>query len=256
MARQDALHENREEWKGKYMSEENDWKSRVLPRVDLRESAFRKYEHYIAMACQGSYELDVRKEMKNTARTFMVRFADAKRGFKLFGYLSSKIPHGYELRNITVKELEGDKVMVVNEVADAESKRKRKEQEKVKQAKMWLSADGMTLMVRQKEQPKRVFRYSVDNPEMVEMFKYLQDKVLNGREHALVAIRVTSEEERLMLEEVKKTFPNVYLEDQEFEGWWRALSDHWHIDHYGEEETEVDRIRLRNKLLGEAEKKS
>lgn len=72
----------------------------MLPRYDLREPAFRRYESIIAEAVvKGSTTVDPQAmEMKTS--TFIARFRDAVRGYRHYHYESSKIPSNiaFELR--------------------------------------------------------------------------------------------------------------------------------------------------------------
>jgi len=92
----------------------------ILPRLELREPAFRKYEYFLAKAVQGSYRIsaeEVRamgttKPMNN--RTFKLRITDAKTAFERFGYKSKRIPPGYPMRNVKFYETEDGGVQCIN----------------------------------------------------------------------------------------------------------------------------------------------
>lgn len=88
--------------------------SQPLPRRDLREPAFRKYEPYIARGCSQSYELDPQVEMKFTPATFVARFRDAVLAKKRFHYLSTIIPATFDLANLEAAELENGHVLIKN----------------------------------------------------------------------------------------------------------------------------------------------
>ena len=72
---------------------------RLLPRVDLREEAFRRFEKLIAKACVNR-EIEVTPDMVEgrrmlSTKSFCTRFRDALRGHMMFAYPSILIPHGY-----------------------------------------------------------------------------------------------------------------------------------------------------------------
>lgn len=69
-----------------------------LPRFDLREEAFSRYELYIAKACLGEYVVDPSQLPRPVKpMTFIARFKDAIRGYKLYNYKSSAIPRNHSL---------------------------------------------------------------------------------------------------------------------------------------------------------------
>jgi len=98
-------------------------KESSLPRYDLREQAFRRYERYIAMACSEMvFILDLKKEFERAGRrapsprTFALRFRDAIIGYLTYHYESDTIPAnatGY-LDKIRVEELDGGRVRILN----------------------------------------------------------------------------------------------------------------------------------------------
>lgn len=87
-----------------------------LPRRDLREAAFRKYEQYIAKALtERVFYIDTRTafgaddfgenyKRPMLAATFCLRFNDAKLGFKRYGYQSNLIPRHANLACIKPTE--------------------------------------------------------------------------------------------------------------------------------------------------------
>jgi len=89
----------------------------ALPRPDLQEPAFRKYERYIARALERSYRIDPMIELHVTPRTFIARFKDAILGFQRYNYTSTSIPRSaaMSLRSIRLFELAGGEVEVRNE---------------------------------------------------------------------------------------------------------------------------------------------
>lgn len=86
----------------------------ALPRLTLREKAFRKYERYIARALKESYTLDPFAEMNLRAHSFVLGFKDATLGFKRYGYDSILIPKGADFRVLRLYELSDDSVSIVN----------------------------------------------------------------------------------------------------------------------------------------------
>lgn len=94
--------------------------SDILPRFDLREPAFRRYESFIAKACKGSYELRPTEfDEPRSARTFCMRFRDAVLAFKRYGYFSDAIPKGYNIDNIRALETTRGTVLLENLAADS-----------------------------------------------------------------------------------------------------------------------------------------
>jgi hypothetical protein len=83
----------------------------ALPRTDLREPAFRRYEQHIAAALKGSTIID---PAPLKAVTFCARFKDACLGFEKYGYASDVIPTGAWLRVIKPLELPDGKVLLQN----------------------------------------------------------------------------------------------------------------------------------------------
>jgi hypothetical protein len=90
----------------------------VVPRFDLREPAFRKYEAFIAQACKGTIEVDP-AERGMTAKTFRARFMDAVLAFKRYRYPSEIILSTYNVDDIQALELVSGKVRLWNPRADA-----------------------------------------------------------------------------------------------------------------------------------------
>lgn len=82
-----------------------------LPRFDLREAAFRRYEKIIAKACKGPMT-DVPPFERQSAYTFISRFRDAVRGFKKFGYVSTMIPPNHPLE-FRLVEMQNGRVSIL-----------------------------------------------------------------------------------------------------------------------------------------------
>lgn len=94
-------------------------------RHDLREPAFRKYEQYIADACNtGSFTLtpllpDKSGKLKPVkADTFVTRFSDAILAYRRYSYPSSLIPPNYDLSYIKARALANGKVLISNRLKD------------------------------------------------------------------------------------------------------------------------------------------
>lgn len=83
----------------------------ILPRVELREEAFRRYEPYIVKASFGSCTIDP-KPMK--AHSFICRFRDAIRGLSLYNY-ETDIPQGTNLQALKCYETANGMVYIKNE---------------------------------------------------------------------------------------------------------------------------------------------
>lgn len=87
-----------------------------MPRKDLLEPAFRRYEKLIARAIEQDYVVDP-KELgtRMNARTFVARFNDAKRGYTLYGYESQLIPKAFNLMFIKAVVGKNGMVLIYNE---------------------------------------------------------------------------------------------------------------------------------------------
>jgi hypothetical protein len=72
-----------------------EWKDE--PRRDCTERAFRRYEKYILRAIRENFVIHPSEvSPKLGAKTFVARFRDAIRGYKLYGY-KSEIPRGFDV---------------------------------------------------------------------------------------------------------------------------------------------------------------
>lgn len=103
------------------MSNTNDFT--LLPRFELREDQFRRYEQDLADACYASKVVDParyagKKKRTPSAHTLAVRLRDAKLAYRVYGYKSTLIPTGYDLENITVRETADGRVLLSNKKAD------------------------------------------------------------------------------------------------------------------------------------------
>jgi hypothetical protein len=87
----------------------------ALPRPDLREKAFRKYERYINRALHETYELDPAIELRMKPHSFIVRFKDAVLGFQRYRYSSIFFSHDTDFKPIKLYELANGYVRIVNE---------------------------------------------------------------------------------------------------------------------------------------------
>ena len=90
-----------------------DLPSNALPRHDLREVAFRKYEPYIAAACNGSTTFDPAK-LGLKPRTFIARFNDAVLGLTRYHYKSNYVPTSFDFKHLHLHELTDGQVYVKN----------------------------------------------------------------------------------------------------------------------------------------------
>jgi len=82
-----------------------------LPRRDLTETAFRKYEHVIARGCVEDFEHDTGAM---SAYTFIARFNDAKLGFRRYGYESKAIPEDADVTLVQAKPISEFCVYIFN----------------------------------------------------------------------------------------------------------------------------------------------
>lgn len=64
----------------------------ALPRFDLREKAFRRYEKYIAQACQDVVIMHPFLDLGIKQDSFVARFKDAVLGYLRYRYDSKVIP--------------------------------------------------------------------------------------------------------------------------------------------------------------------
>lgn len=94
------------------MIDEND---KVLPRVGLREDAFRRMEGYMAAACNGTVDVDITKHVpRMKPGSFITAFNEARKGYRDFGYCSNLIPHGYDVMRIKPQEMLSGRVRLTN----------------------------------------------------------------------------------------------------------------------------------------------
>lgn len=97
------------------------FQGKILPRHDLREPAFRRYENCIAKAATqrqlilSFLELPMGLTGKRAScKTFVARFADAKLGYKRYGYKSYLIPKNFDVDNLVAYEMTQDSVVIRN----------------------------------------------------------------------------------------------------------------------------------------------
>jgi hypothetical protein len=94
-----------------------------VPRPDLRETAFRRYEIFIAEAAvKKTLIVDFSrfpcgpKKTVRLPRTFIARFNDAKLGYKRYCYSSTLIPKGFDVANLLATELSDGTVLIENQL--------------------------------------------------------------------------------------------------------------------------------------------
>lgn len=85
-----------------------------LPRFDLREPAFRRYERYIALACKGNLIVDPKAELGVSSLTFCARFSDAILAKRRYKYSSAIIPDAFDLTLLRAVELDDGRVLLRN----------------------------------------------------------------------------------------------------------------------------------------------
>lgn len=91
-----------------------------LPRVDLREEAFRRYEPYMFRSCHAmsitvdpwDFPTSLTKPMRK-ASSFICRFNDAKTGYKRYNY-KSVLPPLFDVDNLRPVELTNKSVLIKN----------------------------------------------------------------------------------------------------------------------------------------------
>jgi hypothetical protein len=93
-----------------------------LPRPDLREPAFRKYESDIARACKGTIKIsrELLLAMGIKPATYVCRFRDAILGYKRYSYQSAMIPSGFDFSNLRLAETTDGGVNIYNALAKIE----------------------------------------------------------------------------------------------------------------------------------------
>lgn len=132
----------------------------VFVAFEQKEKNFRKWESFIGAACKGSVMIDP-SELVPSMKTasVMVSVRGAIRGYKLFRYTSDKIPVGYELARIKVKEGMNGFVVLSNDFED--QKKRREKESKVIENYMTLivDKDGLIRETKQKEVIRRVHKH-------------------------------------------------------------------------------------------------
>lgn len=98
-----------------------EFQGRVLPRHDLREPAFRRYEDLIAKAATQRQLLITLFDLpmgltgrRTSCKTFCARFADAKLGYKRYHYKSYLVPKSFDVDNLIAYELNDATVVIRN----------------------------------------------------------------------------------------------------------------------------------------------
>lgn len=104
---------------------------KTLPRRDLRESAFRRYEADIA---RGTRETFILTPVGVTPLTYCARFKDAILGFQRYKYQSFLIPEGFDLSLLTVHETADGRVLIKNRAAVSQTLRKELDRASVEKA--------------------------------------------------------------------------------------------------------------------------
>lgn len=90
----------------------------ILPRYDLREPAFRRYEPFIARALvNGRLLVNPIAEFDLKPSTFKARFRDAVRAYRLYKYKSTQIPANVPY-DLSVNETANGLILIVNELAE------------------------------------------------------------------------------------------------------------------------------------------
>lgn len=98
-----------------------------LPRRDLREKAFRRYELYMSRAIHKDIWVDPKAELSLSSTTFKARFDDAKIAQKKFKYSSDLIPSDFNLDLLICSEFEDGRVLIQNKTREANEKPKDNE---------------------------------------------------------------------------------------------------------------------------------
>ena len=89
-----------------------------LPRHDLREPAFRKYEPLLALAIKQTVIIHADRFPGMRASSIVCRLRDAIVAKKRYSYTSDSIPHDYNWSNIRIRELTNQRVILSNLLYD------------------------------------------------------------------------------------------------------------------------------------------
>lgn len=102
----------------------NEYRDIVLPRRDLREDAFRRYEPFIAKALECSITINPRTEMTPPmkAYTFCTRFRDALLGYVRYMYTPKLFPVDADVSVLKAHEHPNGNVIIENLISNERGK--------------------------------------------------------------------------------------------------------------------------------------
>lgn len=88
----------------------------LAPRKDLNRSAFEKYAPFIGRALISPIKINPREAFARPmkANTFVARFNDATRGYRLYGYTSLHVPKEADVSFLVARETIDGMVVVRN----------------------------------------------------------------------------------------------------------------------------------------------
>lgn len=186
----------------------------------MRESAFRKYEEWIAQATKGSVIIDpmtLSRPVK--ASSFKVALREAIRAAKLFKYNSIKIPVDFDYGRLKVQELSDGRVRIFNEYQD----RKNHLQSKVEEKSVIVDLDGNVAHSNQKEviHPENTRRAEFDpNLMLVWCDERINGPLKNKRSELLWMFKAMCPEDIEMIKMIPTQYPELDVEELGH-GWWR-----------------------------------
>lgn len=187
------------------------------PRPAMNETAFRRYEKWIARATKGSYMMEKAMLGETQANSWAVGFNEARRGYLKYGYGSVQIPLGYDLSKIKLRVGMDGRVLVENKWEDEKEARvveKREEQRSVT-----VDSNGAVVWFNSKTKPEVEY---VPDEQMDACIFSLQQGETDGFKTCYL-VKPTSEANIAKLEaSINKTkvIEEVLIEKLDH-GWWR-----------------------------------
>lgn len=155
----------------------------LLPRRDLRESYCRRYERYIATACEGDVVVDPKAEVGLSAATFRARFADAVLGFRRYKYPSSLIPKDFDISLLVAYEIDDGRVLIKN----------------------------TSILT---SEPKSLTKPSISEQQIIDIMKSVANKTIQG----IYELNYTTQEELQYVLSVAQSHPEIDCEVVEHQG--------------------------------------
>lgn len=198
-----------------------------LVRAGLREANFRKFESFIEAATKGSYKIDpLKTERLCRASTFIVGMRDALRGWKLYGYATTKWPYDYDVKRICVCEGKEGMVVVENEYEDAQKKRKEYMEKMASQTTVTMLGDKVINIAMKNHifTSQNMMYFEQDKNQVLEAFEQCalkEDSKKDGRMN-LYVVKCDNEEQVAKLRQWEHDFDYVEVEKLNG-GWYRIM---------------------------------